>query len=239
MPEPGPPASDEWPYRCIRKGSKLGVHGINQNQIVSFCQQAADADAPLAVVKAVDDLGWLADVKQVSPATITIARIAHNAEGCQDVGAPGADLGQMAGRLLAPILARLDQQPQLRNAVDYWEICNEPDPPGASGYAALSELMILCMNLAEQHNIRLTLFSLNMGTPEWDEMVAMAESGVFSRAYLGGHIICLHEGPQDPNQPIDLWYGDSIPGAPNVDGTGACHFRYRYLYEAIRQAGLI
>jgi hypothetical protein len=93
------------------------------------------------------------------------------------------------------------------------------------------------MNLAEQHNLKLALFGLNKGTPEWDEMVAMAESGVFSRAYLGGHILALHEGPSDPREPIDLWFGDPIPSAPYVEGAGAIHFRYRYLYEAIRQAG--
>lgn len=239
QPQP-PPDGGIWQYPFIPTGSKLGIHGINQNGIVSFCQQAADAGAPFPVVKAVDDLGWLAQVKQVSPDTITIARLAHDAEGCQGVGLPGADIQQMAYDLLHPILQRLTAEPHLNDVVDYWEVANEPDPNDPdpiTGYTALSQLMIRCMDIAEQHNLKLALFSLNMGTPEWNEMVAMAHSGVFSRAYLGGHVLALHEGPQDPNQPIDLWWGDPIPGAPNVTGAGASHFRYRYLYEAIRQAG--
>lgn len=239
IPEP-PQDSDGWAYNCVETGSKLGIHGINQNQIVSFCGQAAQAGAPFPVVKAVDDLGWLAQVKQVSPTTITIGRLTGPNEGCQGVGLPGADLAQMAQNLIQPILQRLTQEPRLADVVDYWEVANEPDPndpDGVTGYAALARLMIHCMDLAEQYNLKLALFSLNMGTPEWVEMVAMVDTGVFSRAYLGGHILCLHEGPQDPNQLIDLWWGDSIPDAPQVDGAGACHFRYRYLYEAIRQAG--
>jgi len=238
-PEPPQPPPDGglWQYPFIVHGSKLGIHGINQDGIIGFCQQAADAGASFPVVKAVDDIGWLDQVKQVSPTTITIGRLTGPNEGCQGVGEAGANLDQMAHNLIQPILQRLTQEPQLYDAVDYWEVANEPDPPGVGGYSALSQLMIRCMDLAEQHNLKLALFSLNMGTPEWDEMAAMAQSGVFGRAYLGSHILALHEGPQDPGQPIDLWWGDSIPCAPNVPGAGACHFRYRYLYEAIRRAG--
>jgi hypothetical protein len=236
QPQP-PPGGGIWQYPFIPTGSKLGIHGINQDGIVPFCQQAADAGAPFPVVKAVDDLGWLAQVKQVSPDTITIGRLTGPNEGCQGVGEPGIDLSRMADNLMLPILQKQAREPHLKNVVDFWEVANEPDPPGANGYAALSELMIHCMDIADYHGFKIALFSLNMGTPEWDEMAAMAQSGVFSRAYLGGHILTLHEGPQDPHQPIDLWWGDPIPGAPNVPGAGASHFRYRYLYEAIRQAG--
>lgn len=237
-PVPEPPPSEIWQYSCIAAGSKLGIHGTRPNEIGAFVESAASAGAPLAVVKAVDDMGWLRHVKQVSPNTITIGRFTHSDEGCQNVGVPGADLNAMADILLAPILNKVNQEPDLRDVIDYWEVANEPDPPqGPSGYDALSRLMIICMEKAEAHGLKIGIFSLNNGTGEYNEMVAMAESGVFSRAYLGGHILCLHEGPPAADWPMDMYYGDLIPGAPTVSGAGSFHFRYKYLYEAIRQAG--
>ncbi len=93
--------------------------------------------------------------------------------------------------------------------------------------------MIICMKKAEVHKLKIALFSLNFGTPEWDEMKAMVESGVFARAREGGHIMAMHEGLHSASDPIDKWHGDRIPDGPIVDGAGPLCFRYRFLYSLI------
>jgi hypothetical protein len=227
--------NDRWPYPVIREGSKLGVHAIYLNQVRTFAEQLAAGGAAFSVVKAVDDLGWLKEIKEVSPQTVTLARLTSPYEGCPGVDQPDTDLDQLASRLIDVILDRLDRDPELREVVDYWEVANEPDPAGTRGYRLLADLMIRCMERAEEHGLRVAIFSFNSGTPEWQEMVAVTETGVFARARRGGHILAIHEGVFWPSQPIDLWWGERIPGAPEVDGAGALHFRYRFLYHLLEQ----
>jgi hypothetical protein len=227
----------DWPYPVIEQGSKLGVHTIRQNRVLEFARTLVEGGTKFPVVKGVDDLGWLLEIKNVSPETLVMARLVTPLESCPGVHFPETDLDEMADDLIEFILDKTDSTDGLREAVDYWEVCNEPDPPGADGYRRLSELMVKCIVRAEQEDLRLGLFALNAGTPEWDEMVAMAESGVFERAYQGGHILAIHEGVSNPHAPIDSWFGDLIPGSPEVEGAGAQCFRYRYLVRALDDAG--
>jgi len=227
----------QWSYPLIARGSKLGIHSILPNKVGQFAETLANGGAAFPLVKAVDDLGWLSSIKQTSPQTITIARLTSSHEGCEGVESPDADLDEMADRLMGVILDKLAGSPDLREAADYWEVANEPDPAGAEGYRRLSLLMIKCMERAEAEGLKLALFSFNTGTPEWEEMKAMVATGVFARARQGGHILALHEGVPWPDRPIDLWWGDPIPGSPEVAGAGPLCFRYRYLYHLLRQRG--
>ena len=233
--EGGNQVPTEWAYPVISHGTKLGIHGIYSDNIVAHATTMVNNGTKLAIVKAVDDMGYIAMVKSASPATITVARFVSGLEGCQGVNDPHADLDDMADGLMAIILNKIAAQPELRQAVDYWEVVNEPDPPSAEGYARLARLMIKCMERAEATGLKIAIFSLNAGTPEWDEMVAMVETGVFGRAKEGGHILALHEGVTWQDKPIDYMWGDTIPGAPHVEGAGALHFRYRYLYHLLKQ----
>jgi hypothetical protein len=113
------------------------------------------------------------------------------------------------------------------------------------------------MDLAESREarLRLALFSFNAGTPEWVDMTAIVDTGVFSRAKAGGHILALHEGVFG-NDPIDNGWnihfvdengnpinqdtgivapGGWIPGAPVVEGAGPMSFRYRFLYHLLKE----
>ena len=232
----------EWDgYPVVERGSKLGVHGIYAGPMVDYARDLARSGARFPVVKAVDDLGWLVEVKKVSPGTITIGRVTSGGyDGAPHVEKPETDLDAMAARLVGFVLEEVEADPRLREAVDYWEVVNEPDPPGAEGYPRLSQLMIKCIEVAEQHDLKLAIFSLNNGTPEWNEMKAMVDSGVFGRAKDGGHILALHEGSPWPDEPIDLmWWNpdapDPIPGAPVVERAGALTFRYRYLYHLLEE----
>ncbi|MBN1179590.1 MAG: hypothetical protein JXD18_10275 [Anaerolineae bacterium] len=228
-------AETEWHYPTIERGSKLGIHSIRQDGVTGFAQSMVDGGGAFSVIKAVDDLGWLLRIKTISPETITVARLVSGLEGCGHVEKPETDLNKMADALLKLITDKINSAPSLRDRVDYWEVVNEPDPPGTVGYSRLSELMIKCMDRAEQAGLKLALFSLCAGTPEWDEMEAMVATGVFARARQGGHILTLHEGIFSPHDPIDLWWGHQIPGSPVVEGAGALCFRYRYLYHLLQQ----
>ncbi len=231
-----------WPYPVFETGSRIGVHSILPNEVGAFSDELVAAAARFPVVKAVDDLGWLKGIKESSPETILVARVTSPLEGCQNVEDPDADLDEMARALLSYILNELTEDARIRGVVEYWEVVNEPDPPGPDGdpnnpegYRRLAQLMIKCMEKAERYGLRLALFSLNAGTPEWNQMEAMAETGVFARAKRGGHILALHEGTFDTYDPTDGW-GGSIPGAPEgVEGAGSMNFRYRYLYHLLEQ----
>jgi hypothetical protein len=224
-----------WPYPVVAEGSRLGVHGILRSPVLDYVDGAAAGDVSYAVVKAVDNVGWLSEVKEAHPETITVARLTSPIEGCPRVGEPSTDLDEMANALMSYILNEISLDPSLRRTVDYWEVINEPDPPEAQGYPRLAELMIKCMERAEMNGLKLALFSFNYGTPEWFEMEGMVETGVFARAREGGHILATHEGVPGPGDPIDLWWGQTIPGAPEVPGAGLLCFRYRFLYHLLQQ----
>jgi hypothetical protein len=222
----------------VSRHSKLGIHGIWPDGILGFVQEAVDGGTRFSVVKAVDDLSYLATVKEISPDTITVARLTSPYEGAGMVTDPNTNLEWYAGVIMDVILNRIAAQPELAGTVDYWEPVNEPLGGGstAESYARLARLMIYCMELAEAEDLKLALFSFSAGTPEWPDMVAIVETGVFARARTGGHILALHEGVFD-DDPIDLWFGPehTIPGAPEIPGTGSLCRRYRYWYYLLHQ----
>jgi hypothetical protein len=222
-----------WRYPVTAEGSKVGVHSIYRSPVLDYVGGSNDLSYP--VVKAVDDLGWLPAAKEQHPDTVIVARLTSRLEGCPNVEDPATDLDAMADGLMSYILNEITLNPRLRGVVDYWEVVNEPDPPTTEGYRRLAELMIKCMERAETDGLRLALFTLNFGTPDWDEMQAMVGTGVFGHAKEGGHILALHEGVPWPGEPIDLWWGRTIPGAPEVPGAGLLCFRYRFLYHLLAQ----
>ncbi len=258
-PNPASPAPSltSPPPRPVDRESKLGVHGIWSNRILEFTQILADAGAPFTVVKAVDDLGWLKDVKRISPETVTVGRLTHEHEGAALVNDPAVDLDGYAAVLMAPILGKVQTDPSLRQAVDYWELTNEPLGGGAppEAYARLAQLTIKCLDIAEANGLKLALFGFSAGTPEWVDLLAIVETGVFARAKAGGHILALHEGVFG-DDPIDKWWnvhfvdqsgnpttegtgvtapGGWIPGGPVLEGAGALSLRYRFVYRLLEE----
>lgn len=245
----------------IGEPSKLGVHGIWSNNILDFTQILVDNEVPFPIIKAVDDLGWLKEVRRVSPGTITVGRLTHAHEGAGLVKDPGTDLDQYAMVLMEPILTKIAGDSELRDAVDYWELTNEPlgggTPPDA--YARLAMLTIKCIDIAEANGLKLALFGFSAGTPEWADMVAIVETGVFARAKAGGHILALHEGVFG-DDPIDKWWnvhnvgsdgnpttqqtgttarGGWIPGGPVIESAGALCLRYRFFAALLEPRGEI
>jgi len=230
-------SSVEWNYPVITRGSRIGVHAIASNKVVSFAQELMDAGTHFPVVKVVDDFGWVADAARESPETIFIGRRTWPwGEGCQGVADPEFDMAWYAGQAIQRILDAIEANEGLEDVIDYWEVYNEPDPnepTGVEGHRALAQLMIETMEEAERHDLKIALFSFNTGTPEWEELEALVETGVFRMAKAGGHIMALHEGTLTSNDPVSGW--GPIQGWPVVDGAGFLNFRYRYLYHLLKQ----
>lgn len=230
----------EWNYPVITEGGKIGIHAITGGEWVEFPKQLVDAGTHFPVVKAVDHWGWVFDVAQESPETIFIGRKTWpGGEGCQGVGDPGFDMEKHARLAIQRIRDVIEANDGLEQIIDYWEPYNEPDPnepTGVEGHQALAHLMIETMEEAEKHGLKIALFSFNAGAPEWDEMEAIVETGVFARARAGGHILAVHEGTFVTHDPKAGW-GSTIPGSPVVPGAGALNFRYRYLYYLLEQRG--
>jgi hypothetical protein len=228
----------EWNYPLVSRGAKIGVHAMRPNQVGGFATELVDAGTRFPVVKAVDEFGWVFQVAAESPDTTFIGRRTWpEGEGCQGVGLPGFDMEAHALQAIERVLEVIAANDGLEDIIDYWEVYNEPDPnepTGVQGYRALAQLMIETMEHAEAHDLKLALFSLNAGTPEWDEMQAMVETGVFARAREGGHILALHEGTFTSHDPTECWgwFGD---GFPEVEGAGCLNFRYRFLYYLLEQ----
>jgi hypothetical protein len=219
-----------WNYTVIERGTKLGIHAIRGDKVTTFVQRALDAGARLPVVKAVDEFGTLHVVREMSPETIIVGRVHYGGEALSEAQFE-RDPKEVAEEYMQHTTAKV----QLHgDDVDYWEPTNETLPPGPGGYARFAEIHKHMMDIAEREGYKIALFTCNAGTPEWDEMVAMVETGVFGRAKEGGHILCLHEGVFGMD-PVEKWWGDLIPGSPAVPGAGALCFRYRYLYSLLEE----
>ena len=212
--------SAEYPYPITEHGGKIGIHSLQPANCVAYTRQLNQSGARFPVVKAVGDIDWLADIKAIDPEIITIARfeipgiIGEGVNGIENVN--DSDYSVFVNTLFAPIETKLRDRPDMHSIINYWEICNEPDPPDADGWRKLAECMIACMVRAERLGIKLAIFAFNAGTPEWWEMEEIIATGVFGVAKAGGHILTSHEaifgfenGGWD--NPVDLWYGHPIP----------------------------
>lgn len=223
--DPPPPPTPVWPEALAGlTQSKLGVHVVRNNDpyIMEFVRRAKPR-----VMKGVDDLGFLADIKQVSPGTVTVGRLnqANVIEHWPDSTDPGAAAAIFVDENLETY--RLNPQ------VDYWEGWNEfvPVTPERWEWYAQFEAARACGMYA--HGLRAAVGGFSLGTPEYAEMGLFLPA--LEAAHRCGGIFTLHEGlspiigcgvgADDP----ELW----LPGAPEFPGKvmGYVTARYRYWYE--------
>jgi hypothetical protein len=200
--------------------SKLGAHTIRPDGVQAFLEQVAAGGAQVAIVKALDDFGYLRQVKNISPDTTRIAR-SNQWPAVDPVGSPVEKAQEMMEKHMS--IWELN-----REHVDYWEILNEPDPPTIEGHVWLAEFFIASMDIAEANGYKLALFSYSVGVPEWEEWEAIVATGVFSRAQRGGHILSLHEYGWPT---MDARWGEPLPGKPAYSDRGVLAGRYRHLYR--------
>ena len=228
--EPPPPVPTSTPYvsfipdytpRSELGPSKMGIHVARPNSpaIMEFVRAAQPA-----VVKGVDDLGFLAEVKAVSPRTVTIGRFSVDPQDYN--GEPEA--------VAAALVARQLPQMLLHPAVDYWEGWNEPDPnlDRMDWYARCEAERV--RQLA-QHGLRAAVGGFSTGVPELDEFVLFVPAIEAAKAH--GGILTLHEYAAPD---LTFLFGDSLPGFPAYPDRGPLMFRYRWFYrDVLEPRGLV
>ena len=201
--------------------SKLGIHVARPNSpaIMAFVRAARPA-----VVKGVDDLGFLAEVKADSPQTVTVGRLSVEP---QDYG---GEPEAAAAALVARQLPQLLQHPY----VDYWEGWNEPDPnlDRMEWYARFEAERV--RQLAA-HGLRAAVGGFSTGVPELDEFALFVPAIEAAKAH--GGILTLHEYAAPD---LTFLYGDPLPGLPAYPDRGPLLFRYRWFYrDVLEPRGLV
>lgn len=198
--------------------SKLGLHVTRNSspRIVEFVEAAQPA-----VVVGVGDLGWLADVKALSPNTLTLGRLP---EGDQSMtGDP-----QEAARRFVTTHAGI----YLANTgVDYWLGWNEPGIAQSwqmAWYAAFEAERAAAM---AELGLRVAVGNFSTGTPEADRFLGFIPALQAAKKYEG--ILALHEYSA-PTMRDGV--GLDIPGLETMDEGGVLTLRYRYWYDHYLQA---
>jgi hypothetical protein len=194
--------------------SKLGIHVVRNNHanIMEFVRKAQPA-----VMKGVDDLGFLEEVKEVSPRTITIGRLSPPAQTY--TGEPEKAARDFVDRQIERYL--------LNPYIDYWEGWNEPDPnlENMDWYARFEAERV---RLLAQHGLKAAIGGFSTGVPEMDEFELFLPA--VEAAIEHGGILSLHEY----GAPTMMWlYGDPLPGYPTYPDRGSLTFRYRWYYRDI------
>jgi hypothetical protein len=201
--------------------SKMGLHVINFNDenMLEFVRRGQPA-----VMKAVGDFGWLAEVRRLSPNTTIVGRVddpSHNYHMSP----------QDAARVY--VESQLDQY--LANpAVDFWEGYNEPNPglERMGWYARFEQERI---RLMASYGFRTAIGGFSTGVPELDEFALFLPAFETLQQHQG--ILTLHEyGAPD----LTYLYGDPLPGYPAYPDRGSLKFRYRWYYrELLEPNGLV
>jgi hypothetical protein len=190
------------------------VHVIRNNdqRIMEFVRQAQPT-----IMKAVDDVGFLAEVKQVSPNTVTIGRI-------NNPNQPYGGNPEQAARSWVD-----SQLPQYlaNEGIDYWEGWNEPDPnlDRMAWYARFEQERVRVM---AQYGIKAAVGGFATGVPEMDEFRLFTPA--IETALQHGGILSLHEYGAPTMQ---FGYGGALPGERSYADRGSLTFRYRWYYRDI------
>jgi hypothetical protein len=180
------------------------------------------------VVKAVDDLGWLSEVKQVSPNTVTIGRIHGQNEDVAEVMDPVAAANEYVASQL--------EKYRLNPGVDFWEGWNEfvPVSPARMAWYAQFEARRVCA--LQELGLRGAVGGFSVGVPEYADMAVFMPA--LEAAYRCGGIFTLHEY-NSPTMSCGVFSGQAglIPGGPDLGVASGYHaLRYRYWYEAYLKA---
>ncbi len=213
-----------WPDPIAgQTASKLGLHVI-RDQDYAYAMEYVRRVHP-RVMKALGEVGWLADVKAASPGTITIGRF----DGQEETWVGTADPAAAADAYVAANLDRYQRSP----GVDYWEGWNEYNastPDGWDWYARFEAERACAM---QAHGLRAAVGAFGPGWPNTYEQMGWFLPALEAAHRCGG-ILTLHEY----NSPtfecgVGVSVAGTIPGAPQFDGVtvGFNTLRYRIWYE--------
>lgn len=217
------PTKDPWPPALSQPGaSKMGIHVLlnDDPRIMEFIRRVKPR-----VVKALDNLDWLADVKQVSPATITIGRYTqvpnrNILDGKDPSQYPNPD--QFARDFINTFIDQYRAHP----SVNYWEGWNEfpPNSPAQWQWYAAFEAARACQ--MRDLGLGAAVGGFSAGTPEFPDMERFLPA-IRAVKECGG-IFTLHEYSSPVMQ---FGVNSGIPNAVHVNNAGSLTLRYRYWYE--------
>jgi hypothetical protein len=198
-------------------GSKLGLHVTRNSNpsIMQFVRQIGPA-----VIVAVGDVSWLADVKEDSPETLTIGRLLEGDQSFNDH--PVA----RARAYVAAAAATYAANPR----VDYWLGWNEPvidEQWQMEWYAAFEAERV---NALAKLGLKAAIGNFSAGTPEANEFGAFLPAVEAAKAH--GGILAVHEYSA-PSMRDGV--GAGIPGLEATDSHGALTLRYRFWYQHFLQ----
>jgi hypothetical protein len=228
-PPPAPP-TPRWPDGLSSQtASKLGLHVVANNDpyIMEYVRRVRPR-----VMKSVDDLGWLAEVKQASPNTVTVGRISNQNETWPEQLSPEEAAKTYIDMNLFKYRAN--------TGVDYWEGWNEFVPVTTARwkwFAAFEAARACDMQALGLHA---AVGGFPAGAPEFADMALFMPA--LQAAHRCGAIFTLHE-VVTPLPGCGIFNGTEavIPGAPLIPGkdVGYTSLRYRFWYEAyLKPAGI-
>lgn len=202
--------------------SKLSIHVIQNNDpaIMEFVRRAQPP-----VIKAVGDMGFLAEVKRVSPNTLTIGRV-DDIFAQNYVGVPEEAAWDYVDKHLATYRAN--------PWVDYWEGWNEPDPNmnNMPWYARYEQERV---RLMASYGFKSAIGGFSTGVPELEEFWLFLPAIETALQYDG--ILTLHEYSAPT---IYNGYGSALPNQSFYADRGSLMFRYRWFYrEILEPQGLV
>ncbi len=206
-------AEPELTLPVATKGSKVGIH-VTSNHTPSILNFVEDAHP--AVIVAVADLGWLADVKSASPETVTVGRFLQSDQSF---------LGNPAERAREFVSANVGRYREFP-AVDYWLGWNEPivkTPWEMAWYAAFESERVIAM---AELGLKVAVGNFAAGNPEPDLIAEFLPA--LSVAKQHGGIFALHEYSA-PSMRDGV--GAQLPGMTANPQWGSLTLRYRYWYD--------
>lgn len=216
-----PTPTRPWPEALSEPGpSKLGLHiqWNNSPDILEFIRRYRPS-----VVKGVGDVSYMAEVKALSPTTVTVAR--------PQGGDPTMDEDpiQAARDYVARHLAYYRDNP----GVDYWEGLNEPNAGDHIEWLAAFEAERV--RVMAQHGLRAAVGAFSTGVPEWEDFRTFLPA--VEAAYRHGGILTLHEYDAPTMQRS---VGMALPGMSARSDSGTLLLRYRWWYEdLLRPRGIV
>lgn len=211
-PPPTPTPTLPWPEPLEKPGrSKLGLHvqWNNSPEIMEFVRRTKPR-----VVKAAGDLGFLGEVKAVSPSTVIVARLLESSVSME------GDPVEAARAFVSRNMPEYQRHP----AVDYWEGLNEPGVHGRMAWFTAFE--VERVRLMAEKGLHAAVGAFSAGVPEWEEFEEFLPAIRAAREHAG--ILTLHEYDAPT---MDRSVGAGLPGHAAHADRGALALRYRWWYE--------
>src|SRR3990167_11283644 len=211
------------PVVIQRITSKIGLHIVpgRRTGFGLFLMRLASEGVQLSVVKAIDDLSPLREVKLYMPSALPVGRlnsirdpitgVSYDLQAFKPSDFPSARAAAKTYYSLVLPTWTFNSQ------VDVWETFNE----FSSDWGWQSEFFIEIMKLADRDSFTLALYAFSTGNPPLDSATINEIAPALRYAATHGHYLSLHE------------YGGVGAGNPDTLRGSTLALRYRQLYATL------